>query len=341
MSPPEPMLSCSARRWPEGGEWVMQPKWDGFRLLIEVDDDRRVRAWSRHGTSLTARLGGLAAAFAEAPSGSVFDGELVVVSERGGRPVQDFAAVSGAVLRGDPRAADDLRFVGFDVLAHGGEDLRGRPWTERNSRLTDALPVSGPVRRVESLPASSAAHAAIVGLGFEGTVLKRPNSTYRPGRQRVWVKHKARYTADGVLLSVRQGRDGRWHESATWTAGAFRCLPARAGSIGPVRFSRWSTRAWTRTGICARGRRRALSSQRGAVNLHAAVVGVAEAARGRAGRCAACVVRHRDGDRRQGPGDLDGAGPVGAARRGGRRAVARRRRLARRRTGRAGEGGSV
>jgi bifunctional non-homologous end joining protein LigD len=211
MSPPEPMLSCSARRWPEGGEWVLQPKWDGFRLLIEVGDDRRVRAWSRHGTSLNARLGGLAVAFAEAPSGSVFDGELVVLSERGGRPVQDFAAVCRAVLRGDAGAADDLRFVGFDVLALGGEDLRGRPWTERNSRLTDALPVSGPVRRVESLPASLATHAAIVALGFEGTVLKRPNSTYRPGRQRVWLKHKARYTADGVLLNVRQGRDGQWH----------------------------------------------------------------------------------------------------------------------------------
>jgi hypothetical protein len=29
MSPPEPMLSTSARRWPGGGEWVLQPKWDG------------------------------------------------------------------------------------------------------------------------------------------------------------------------------------------------------------------------------------------------------------------------------------------------------------------------
>lgn len=210
MSAPEPMLSCSAHRWPEGGEWVLQPKWDGFRLLIEVGDDRRVRAWSRHGTSLTARLGGLTAAFAEAPPGSMFDGELVVVSERGGRPVQDFAAVCRAVLRGDATAAEDLRFVGFDVLALGGEDLRGRPWTERNARLTEALPVSGLVRRTESLPATPAAHAAIVALGFEGTVLKRPNSTYRTGRQRVWLKHKARHTVAGVLLSVRQGRDGQW-----------------------------------------------------------------------------------------------------------------------------------
>jgi ATP-dependent DNA ligase len=211
MSPPEPMLSSSARRWPGGGEWVLQPKWDGFRLLIEVDDDRRVRGWSRHGTSLTKRLGGLTAAFARAPSGSVFDGELVVVSERNGRPVQDFAAVCRAVLRGEAMAAEGLRFVGFDVLAVGGEDFRGRSWTERNGRLSEALPRCDLVRRVESLPATRAAHAAIVGLGFEGTVLKRPNSTYRPGRQRVWLKHKARYTVDGLLLSVGQGRDGQWH----------------------------------------------------------------------------------------------------------------------------------
>jgi hypothetical protein len=42
-------------------------------------------------------------------------------------------------------------------------------------------------------------------------VLKRPNSPYRPGRQRAWLKHKARHTTDGLLLSVRQGRDGQWY----------------------------------------------------------------------------------------------------------------------------------
>jgi bifunctional non-homologous end joining protein LigD len=189
----------------------MQAKWDGFRLLIEIAGDRRVRAWSRHGTSLTARLDRLTAAFSEAPAGSVFDGELVVVNERRGRPVQDFAAVCRAVLRGDDTAAEDLRFVGFDVLAVGGEDLRRRPWTERNSMLTEALPASGLVRGTESLPASPAAHAAIVDLGFEGTVLKRPNSIYGPGRQRAWLKHKARHEVESVLLSVRQGRDGQWH----------------------------------------------------------------------------------------------------------------------------------
>ena len=205
------MLSCSARRWPQGGEWVLQPKWDGFRLLVEVGEDRRVRGWSRHGTNLTARLAALTAAFADAPPGSVFDGELVAISEQRGRPVQDFAAVCRAVLRGDASAAEDLRFVGFDLLALGGEDLRSGPWSDPGFGYTKRAAASGLIRRVESLPANRAAHAAILALGFEGTVLKRPKSTYRPGRQRVWLKHKARYTADGVLLSVRRDRDGQWH----------------------------------------------------------------------------------------------------------------------------------
>ena len=135
------MLSTSARRWPGGGEWVLQPKWDGFRLLIEVGADSRVRAWSRHGTSLTGRLGELIAAFGDTPAGSVFDGELVAVSEREGRPIQDFATVGRAVLRGDVAAATHLRYVGFDLLALAGENLRGRQWRVRDQRLAEALPV--------------------------------------------------------------------------------------------------------------------------------------------------------------------------------------------------------
>jgi hypothetical protein len=119
--------------------------------------------------------------------------------------------VARAVLRGDLAVAEQLRFVGFDLLALAGEDLRGRPWRERDQRLAQALPAGGLVRRIESGPAIPVAHAAIVALGFEGTVLKRPNSAYRPGRHDAWRKHKARHTVDGVLLAVCQDRDGHWH----------------------------------------------------------------------------------------------------------------------------------
>jgi ATP-dependent DNA ligase len=205
------MLSSSIRRWPTGGEWVMQPKWDGFRLLVDVDRGGRLRAWSRHGTNLTARLGSLLECFGAAPPDTVFDGELVALSDCDGSPVQDFATVTRAVFTGNPAATERLRFVAFDLLRLDGQDFRTRPWRQRDEHLRAGLPMCDRVRTISSQPASPEAHEAIVRLGFEGTVLKRPGSTYRVGRHAAWVKHKARHLATGTLLAVRQGRDGKWH----------------------------------------------------------------------------------------------------------------------------------
>jgi DNA ligase 1 len=203
------MLSASSRAWPTGEDWVLQPKWDGFRLLIAIDTRGRVRAWSRHGTSLTARLSELLAPFAHVPAGSVFDGELVAIAERTSRPVQDFAAVGRAIFGGAPTAAAQLRFVAFDLLELAGEDLRQQPWRDRDHQLRDALPTSEPIRLIRSLPASPATHDQIVALGFEGSVLKRPRSLYRPGRNSAWVKHKAQHTVAGELVAVRQDHKGQ------------------------------------------------------------------------------------------------------------------------------------
>jgi ATP-dependent DNA ligase len=203
------MLSASSRAWPMGDDWVLQPKWDGFRLLIAIDARGRVRAWSRHGTSLTARLSELLAPFARVPAGSVFDGELVAIAERASRPVQDFAAVGRAIFGGAPAAAAQLQFVAFDLLELAGEDLRHQPWRHRDLQLREALPASERIRLVRSLPVSAATHDEIVGLGFEGSVLKRPRSLYRPGRNSAWVKHKARHTVAGELVAVRQDHKGQ------------------------------------------------------------------------------------------------------------------------------------
>lgn len=157
-------------------------------VLIEARAGGEVRGWSRHGTDLTARLGSLLAPFAEVAPGTTFDGELVAVSERDGEPIQDFAAVTRAVFTGRPAATDRLRFVAFDLLAVAGEDVRARPWEDRDACLHETLPVCERVRLAVSQPATLAAHEAIVALGFEGTVLKRVGSAYRPGRHRTWIK---------------------------------------------------------------------------------------------------------------------------------------------------------
>jgi ATP-dependent DNA ligase len=161
--------------------------------------------------NLTAGIGGLGGVFEQAAPGSLFDGELVAIGGSERRAVQDFATVCRAVLCGDQAAADRLRFVAFDVLELAGESLRHRRWHDRDRLLADALPRSPLVRRIDSLAATKATHDALIALGFEGSVLKRRNSIYRPGRSRGWLKHKAHHTAEALLNDVRQDRQGHWH----------------------------------------------------------------------------------------------------------------------------------
>jgi ATP-dependent DNA ligase len=205
---PEPMLSTRAATWPAHGDWMMEPKWDGFRLLAAIDQRGRVRAWSRRGASLGDRLGSLLEPLAAAPRGTVFDTELVALSSCDGRVIQDFATVCRATLQGDAAVAPKLHLVAFDVLELAGEDVRPLPWVKRAELLRESFPIGDRLRLVHTQPASRTAHEKLVALGFEGSVLKRPGSSYRPGRQTTWRKYKATHRATATLCAVRPGRDG-------------------------------------------------------------------------------------------------------------------------------------
>jgi ATP-dependent DNA ligase len=39
MPPISPMLAKNAAKLPAGGDWIFEPKWDGFRCLVFRDDD--------------------------------------------------------------------------------------------------------------------------------------------------------------------------------------------------------------------------------------------------------------------------------------------------------------
>jgi bifunctional non-homologous end joining protein LigD len=208
MAIPEPMLSTRADTWPAQGDWMMEPKWDGFRLLATVDRNGRTRAWSRRGASLGDRLGMLLDPLEAVPHGSVFDAELVALTCRDDLVVQDFASVCRAALHADAAASSKLHLVVFDLLELGGDDVRELPWTKRTELLREAFPTGDRLRLIRSRPASRAWHDQLVALGFEGSVLKRPGSAYRPGRQTTWRKYKASHRATATLKALRKGRDG-------------------------------------------------------------------------------------------------------------------------------------
>ncbi len=72
-----PLVASSAARPPKGGDWLHEPKWDGFRFQI-IKDGGQVRFYSRHAPEYTDRLPGMVEAFAELPTNSaILDDELL------------------------------------------------------------------------------------------------------------------------------------------------------------------------------------------------------------------------------------------------------------------------
>ncbi|HEV3400858.1 MAG TPA: ATP-dependent DNA ligase, partial [Acidimicrobiales bacterium] len=137
--PVAPMLATLARELPEG-DFVFEPKWDGFRCLAFRDGDG-VELYSRNDRPLARYFPELAESLlALGEERFVLDGEIIVHGPDG----VDFGAL---MLRLHPspsrvarlRTETPASFVAFDVLAVGDTDLREAPLAERRASLTDLL----------------------------------------------------------------------------------------------------------------------------------------------------------------------------------------------------------
>jgi bifunctional non-homologous end joining protein LigD len=123
--PLAPMLLASAREWPAGGEWALEPKWDGYRFVAHIAGGR-ARCWTRHGTDITSRVRVVADELVELlPDRSVVDGELVALAPGPSGDVgQDFNRLWGTIFG---RSDDWLSLVIFDAPVLAGEQLAARP----------------------------------------------------------------------------------------------------------------------------------------------------------------------------------------------------------------------
>src|SRR5215470_7858446 len=73
-----PMLSKRIEELPEGGDWIFEPKWDGFRALVFRDRDE-VLLQSRDEKSLNRYFPELIGTLEQQlPERCVLDGEIVV-----------------------------------------------------------------------------------------------------------------------------------------------------------------------------------------------------------------------------------------------------------------------
>ncbi|MEU1522976.1 ATP-dependent DNA ligase [Nocardia rhamnosiphila] len=193
-----PMLASSGdvSALPES-EWVFERKWDGFRLIVEVEAGE-LRLRSRTGNDVTAQYPQLAELAADLDGHQVvLDGEIIVRDPDG--------AVNVALLKANPRRAE---FVAFDLLYLDGTSLLRKRYRDRR-RVLEALAATAPALRVPPPYEGSGADAVRQSEqdGVEGVVAKKVDSVYLPGtRGRTWVKQRNWRTRQVVVGGMRRSR---------------------------------------------------------------------------------------------------------------------------------------
>jgi ATP-dependent DNA ligase len=218
LEPPiEPMLAKLGEEIPSG-DFLYEPKWDGFRSIV-FRGSSDVFIQSRDLRPLDRYFPELHDTFLEKlPAGCVVDGEIVIATADG----LDFDALQLRLHPAASRAAKLAKetpasFVGFDLLAVDGRDLRGVAQGDRRaalerlfSRLTPPLHLT-PATHDRATAAKWLSE--FEGAGLDGVIAKPLQEVYQPGK-RAMVKIKHVRTADCVVAGFR------WHKSGKDAVGS-------------------------------------------------------------------------------------------------------------------------
>lgn len=196
----KPQLATLKSRAPNGGQWLHEIKFDGYRIQVHLNRGRK-KVFTRNGLDWTKRFTEIAGALA-IPGEAIIDGEVVVVHD-GRTNFSEFQAELAAGRQGR------LIYYAFDLLWQNG-DLRKLPQTERKQLLLDLLgenDVELPVLFSEHLTGDGQKmfeHAA--KLNWEGIISKRADAPYRSERNENWLKikavHKGKFPVVGFVKDL-------------------------------------------------------------------------------------------------------------------------------------------
>ncbi|HLY95240.1 MAG TPA: hypothetical protein VKP14_10360 [Gaiellaceae bacterium] len=204
-----PMEAELVSELPVGDGWRYEPKWDGFRGVLE-NDGGELALWSRNGRPLLRYFPELREVGDLLPPHSALDGEIVI--SRGG--ALDFDAMQMRLHPAESRvrklsAEIPATFVAFDLLLWKGKAVHERPIEKRRAELEkvadgiELSPFSDDVEQgrdwLQTLQAA----------GFDGVIAKRLGLPYLPGSRDGVVKVKPHKTADCVVAGLRWKAGGR------------------------------------------------------------------------------------------------------------------------------------
>jgi len=216
--PIEPMLAKLADDLPPAGNFLFEPKWDGFRAIVfrgasdVFIQSRDLRPFDRYFPELHDAL------LEKLPDGCVIDGEIVITTPHG----LDFDALQMRLHPAASRVAKLAKetptsFVAFDLLAAEGHNLMEAPQRERRSLLEALLRGVGPPVYLTPMTQDRATAARWLdqfeGAGLDGVIAKPADAHYQPGK-RAMIKVKHARTAECVVAGFR------WHKTGKGVIGS-------------------------------------------------------------------------------------------------------------------------
>jgi bifunctional non-homologous end joining protein LigD len=186
------------------GTWLLEPKYDGERIIAECKDGK-INLWTRRHVQVSHKFPEIVEALDKLSSEDwVLDGELTVA---GGfrqllkRNVEDPFKIK--ILAKKIPSTYNV----FDILRWEGEVLLNKPLLERKSTLLKALPTN---ERLDLVPFQEAHSSTLekvfqdhVRRGYEGIILKEAYSSYEVGkRPGSWLKLKREDTVDVNVIGA-------------------------------------------------------------------------------------------------------------------------------------------
>lgn len=217
-------------------DWLVEWKWDGIRAQL-VKRAGQVWLWSRGEELVTERFPELAALGEALPEGTVLDGEVVVWRDGQPQPFADLQKRIGRktlgpkILREQPVA-----LLAYDLIEHGGQDLRERPLHARRAALdtlvhdmNHPLLMASPLLTGETWAELAALREQARERGTEGFMLKQRSSAYGVGRTKAagtWWKWKIDpMSVDAVLIYAQRGHGRRASVYSDYTFAVWSAPP--------------------------------------------------------------------------------------------------------------------
>ncbi|MBB6670300.1 ATP-dependent DNA ligase [Cohnella nanjingensis] len=207
-----PMLLTKRETPFSDSRYLFEPKIDGHRLILSIQDGS-VRLYTRHRTEVTKQYPELHDAPIADTTDVVLDGEVAYVDPETG--AIDFETM---MERFHLRKAEKIQramnlkpvhFFAFDILRYCGEDLRGKPLTNRKEILNGVLGSNEHFSAVLSVPGDGESlFQVVVDRDLEGIVAKRMDSVYVGKRDERWIKVINYTYADVVISGYRKGDFG-------------------------------------------------------------------------------------------------------------------------------------